>query len=640
MKTKTPVPKSQVATKAKVNREVTNNLPSWIPYVVMAFAFVLYGKAVYNDFTNFDDDFYVLNNPFIRDFSWNGINTIFSSFYQGNYHPFTTLIYLFVYKLFAMNPMPYHLVNVMFHVFNIWLVYKLVEQLSGRQVTALIVSVLFAVHPMHVESVAWVSELKDVLYSSFYLISLSVYLRYLKSGYQMNYYWITLILFVGSLFSKSAAVTLPILLIAIDLYKGRKFDAKAIIEKIPFLILALIFGILAVMSQKAQGSINNITTSYNLIIRFFFLASALAFYFYSVVAPFNLSAMHYYPKVHEGMLPFEYYASLPFILILLWFIIRKSTLRKEILFGVFFFLISISVMLQIVAVGSALSADRYSYISYIGLFYIIGQWMATIKTERIKNTAIGIFSLFVLLFSIQTYARIDTWKDSASLVEDVIEHNKDVYFGYWLRGNLKKGQGDLQGALQDYTRAIQLNNNVDDSYFNRGIIFDKMGDAKAAIEDFSKAIQLNPKSADTYNNRGWAYFEMGDAKSAVADFGQAVSLNPKYAQAYNNRGWVYYKAGDMKAALPDFDKAIELQPEFLTSYFNRAALKAEIKDYAGSFADYNYLLKLQPKNHNIFYSVGMIYLDMGDTANACKNWKNAFLLGNKNAKEMMDKYCE
>ncbi len=639
MKPTTKVPKNFSKQNQKVNKQFVETFPKWIPFALMVFTFLLYGRAIYNGITNFDDDYYIVNNPFLKDFSWNGVNAIFSSFYQANYHPFTTLVFFFEYNWFGVNPLPYHFLNVMLHVGNVWLVFKFIDGLSGRQSTAIVAAVLFAIHPLHVESVAWISELKDVLYSCFFLMSLNIYLRYIKSGLLKDY-GICLVFFIASLFSKSAAVTLPILLIAIDIYKERKFTTKTILEKLPFILLSLLFGVLAILAQKAEGTVNSITTSYNIVTKLFFQTSALSFYIISFVAPFNLSVMHYYPVLHGGILPLHYYLSFPFTLILIWLMIRKNSMRKEIIFGVFFFLIAISVMLQIVSVGgSALTAERYSYISYIGLFFIIGQWITNIGNVQRKNTVIGIFCLFIIIFSGQTFARISVWNSSATLIEDVIEHNQDVYYGYWMRGNLRRSQDDFQGAYKDYSKAIELSPEGDDSYYNRGNVLDRLGDPKLAIQDYNKAILLNPKLADSYNNRGWTYFEIGNAKSAITDITQAISINPKYVRAYNNRGWVYYKSGDAKSALLDFDKAIELDPKFTTPFYNRAALKTELKDYNGAIADYANLLNLQPKNQNLFMSLGRVYIEMKDTTNACNAWKNAIVLGNNEAKELVDKFC-
>ncbi|MDD4215450.1 MAG: glycosyltransferase family 39 protein, partial [Bacteroidales bacterium] len=221
------------------------HIPPWIIYAILAVTAIMYSRALFNGFASLDDDDYLFDNPFIKHFNFESLKEIFSSFYLGNYHPLTTLTYLFEYHIYGLNPLPFHVLNVLLHLVNVMLVYKLSEKLSGQRFTALLVSAFFALHPMHVESVAWISERKDVLYTLFYIASLLAYLKYLKQANKGRHYLICLSLFVLSLLSKSAAVTLPVLMIAIDFYKKRKPVLKMFLEKIPFLLLSLLFGILA-----------------------------------------------------------------------------------------------------------------------------------------------------------------------------------------------------------------------------------------------------------------------------------------------------------------------------------------------------------------------------------------------------------
>ena len=166
----------QEAKSRRRNKSHGNSLPKWSPYAIIFVTAIIYLKALQNGFTNIDDDYYIVNNPYLRDFSLNGIVAIFTHFYSFNYHPFTSLTNLIEYKLFGLNPLPYHFVNVCLHLLNIWLVYVLAQLLSSKRSTALIVCILFAIHPLHVESVAWVAERKDVLYTFFYFSSLITYL--------------------------------------------------------------------------------------------------------------------------------------------------------------------------------------------------------------------------------------------------------------------------------------------------------------------------------------------------------------------------------------------------------------------------------------------------------------------------------
>ena len=620
-------------------KNIFSRIPKWAPAAVLLFTAILYSQAIFNGFTSFDDDFYILKNPFLKDFSWHGVKAIFTSFYSSNYHPLTTLTYLIEYNRFGLNPLPYHLLNVILHLFNTWFVFMLAERLSGKRITALVVSVFFAVHPMHVESVAWVAERKDVLYAFFYLLSLLYYLRYMESGFRRKYYIIILFLFLASLLSKATAVSLPVLMIAIDLYKGRPINAKSLLEKVPFLLLSTLFGIVNILAQAAGGSINNIATSFGFLNRIFLFTSAIAEYIIRLIVPYSLSGMHYFPVLYKGWFHWEYYASLPFLLLITWLVARRSSLRKEIVFGISFFLITIFLMLQVISVGSALISERYTYIAYIGLFYIAGQGISNININKWRYVAVGVVSVIVITFSVQTWYRIGIWKDDTVLFNDMIEKNPEVYFGYWMRGNFEKKDGNLYAALQDYNIAIDLNPDFEDSWYNRGIINDALGNSRAAIRDYSVSIRLNPKMPDSYNNRGWAYFRAGDASLAMVDFNKAISLKPGYTEAYNNRGWVYFQSGNFSAALLDFNKALQLDPNYDKSLYNRAAVKSSTGDLTGAIEDYNLILKRYPNDNATYYYRGMTYFSFKDTANACLSWQKAKMLGNQQAPGMLQQYC-
>lgn len=614
-------------------------IPDWAPFAVLALTALIYIRALYNGFASWDDDNYILNNDFIRNFSIQGFKAIFSSFYFANYHPLTTLTYWFEYSLFGLNPLPYHLLNVLLHLLNTWLVYKLAEKLSGKKITALLVALFFAIHPMHVESVAWISERKDVLYTAFYLLSLLMYLRFLKAENKTKLYIAALLLFVCSLLSKSAAVTLPIILIAIDLYQGRKFSVKMIVEKIPFLLLSILFGILAILSQQSTESISDLSLSYPFIDRIFLISSAVSFYIVKLFAPLGLSAMHYFPETHGGSLPWMYYVSLPFILLLCWLVIRRSSFRKEILFGAGFFLIAISVMIQLIPVGFALTAERYTYVAYIGLFYFIAQWIAGLKNGQLKSTAFTVVIIFAIIFSYQSWSRIGVWKDGKTLFSDVIEKYPESFHAYWIRGNIKNNDEDLQGALQDFNKSVEYRPGFVFGLINRADVKTKLLDYKGALDDMNIAIKLKDDVSEAYNNRGMAYDGLGDTMKALQDYNKAILINPKLAKAYNNRGVLKANIGNTAGAQQDINMSISLDADDADAYSNRGNLKAMMKDFKGSIEDYNYALKLKSNDKSTYYNRGISKLNLKDTTGACEDWNKALQLGNDAASATIQQYC-
>jgi len=620
-----------------ITQKKTFHIPPWVIYALLATTAIIYSRALFNGFASLDDDDYLFDNPYIKNFTFDAFKTIFTSFHLGNYHPLTTLTFWFEIHWYGANPLPFHFLNILLHLINTFLVYQLIRKLSSHELTALLTAALFALHPMHVESVAWISERKDLLYTLFYLSALLVYLQYINNGYKGKHYLICLVLFLLSLFSKSAAVTLPVLLLVVDWYKGRKPDAKMFLEKIPLLLLSLLFGVLALLSQ--EGAIKDVSLEYSFFNRLFLFSYGVIFYILKLLVPFHLSAMHVYPATHGGFLPWYFYASLPVLGLLVWLTVRKTSLRREILFSAGFFLIVISVMLQIISVGNAITAERYTYISYIGLFYFAGQWISTLKKESVKKTALFISGTFILAMAILTWNRIPVWKNGDTLFTDMIKKYPGSYLAYWMRGNYKNDIKDYQSALQDYNRTLQMHPNFAECLTNRGNIFNELKDYKAALQDLDRSIKLDSTVAEAFNNRGIAYNGLGDTASALKDYNKALQLDPELQNAYDNRGVLKAIMGNLSGALTDVNKAIILGPNDGETYSNRANIKAMMKDFKGSFDDYSIALQYNPKENIVLFNRGLTRLNLNDTAGACDDWHRAANLGNQAAGEVISTFC-
>ncbi len=539
------------------------SIPQWIPIAILALTALIYSRVVSNDFVNIDDDAFITKNPLIADFSWESVKAVFTSFQNGKYQPLVNLSFLLEHSFFGFNPVAFHITNVLLHLACTWVVYKLTRQLSGKDVTAAVVAVLFAVHPMHVEEVAWASERKDLLYALFFLLGMLRYTRYIDTGLQIKDLTITFFLFLASILSKTTAMTFPLVLLIVDLYRGRKLTARMLLEKIPFLLVAISFAVIAYLSQQAEGVPANMPESINWVNRIFLFTYVPSYYVVSAVAPFNISIMHYYPVVTDGLLPWQYYASFFFLLFLIIAIgrsvIKRALLWREILFGVCFFVITISVMEQIVSVGPSLTPERYTYIPYLGFFYVIGQWLSGMGPGR-KKKAMIVLTLFLLVFCVQTWARIGVWKNSDSIFNDSIEknagHTESMEF-YFMRGNTKVEAGDLQGAIQDYSDAISINSGYAEAYTNRGVAYFQSGDMKSAIRDLNSSITLNPKRIKPYQDRAAVEATMGNFESALKDFDHVLSIDSTNQKVYVDRAMVRLQLGDTTEGCSDLRAALK-----------------------------------------------------------------------------------
>jgi protein O-mannosyl-transferase len=291
--------------KKNIHKDHFGGIPdkrTWILLgIILLITSAVYFQGIFNDFTHWDDPSQVYQNPDIRSLKFDNIQTYFTKYYVNMYQPLTTLSFAVEYHFFGLNPKAYHATNLVLHLFNVVLVFYFVLIISKRTTTALIVACLFGIHPMHVEAVAWITSRKDVLYTFFYIGSIISFIKYVTYN-KHTYYWISLFLFVFSLLSKSTAVTLPVILLLIDWYKQRDFRGSVLYEKIPFLVLSFLFGIISLISQQSMGYEND-AVAFKFIDRLLLAAYSLGFYFVKLFIPINLSVLHAFEKYDTGYFP-------------------------------------------------------------------------------------------------------------------------------------------------------------------------------------------------------------------------------------------------------------------------------------------------------------------------------------------------
>jgi len=302
----------------------TSSSNSWLKWVliggILILSYIAFSGSLKNNFTNWDDKSYVVDNELLKQPIGDCVKYFFSTFHSGNYHPLTMIVYAMEYHSAKLNPEIYHAVNLFLHLMNVLLVFWFIYLLSGKKLeVAAIVSLFFGIHPMHVESVAWIAELKDVLYSFFFLGGLIAYCKFVSdAGNKRGFlYIIVLFLFILSCLSKPAAVVFPVVLLLIDYYMKRRFRFDVLIEKLPFFILAIGFGLINI---KAQQSSISVVESHTVLQGFLFASFGMIDYILKLFLPINLSPLYPFPDTNGGQLSMIYYLS-PFIAILLFFLV-------------------------------------------------------------------------------------------------------------------------------------------------------------------------------------------------------------------------------------------------------------------------------------------------------------------------------
>jgi tetratricopeptide (TPR) repeat protein len=543
--------------------------------LILAIPAISFFPCLKNDFLNWDDQQYVIENKMIMEWSWRNIETIFDSIYMGHYHPLTLLSYALEYRFFKLNPFAYHLTNLILHLMNGLLVFWLIWMLKGGVLTSLVVSLLFGIHPLHVESVAWISERKDLLCSFFFLGSLVVYLTYLKTR-RMRAYFLSLFLFLLSLLSKSMAVTLPLVLVLCDYLFDRKFDRKSLIEKIPFLVMAFIFVIIAFFALRSSGMVDS-KSSFSFFKNLLIISEVLTSYFSKLILPIKLSC--FYPFI-KGIAGFWSYVYLTTIIGFLIAGILLGRYNKTITFGTLFFFITILPVLPIKIV-----ADRYIYIPSIGIFFIAAEgfdWVYRSKLEPIKivKPILAILLIGILgTFSFLTWERCQVWKDSISLWNNVLKNYPNVLMAYNNRGTAYLHRGDYDKAISDFNEALRIDPDYEKAYYlydNRGTAYLRKGDYERAIADYDRAVRIKPNYALAYHNRGTAYLYKEDFEEAIADFNKALEFDPKYAEAYFNKALACEKIGHPKEAIEAYRGFIENASPQYSPYIERANKRINI----------------------------------------------------------------
>jgi len=610
----------------------------WLALIVI-FTLILFSGTLKNKFVNWDDDTYIHKNTSIQQLNVENLKKICTEPYFANYHPLTSLSYALEYHFFKLNPYAYHLTNLILHLFNIILVFIFVRKLTDKKIIPLVASFLFAVHPMHVESVAWISERKDMLYTFFYLSSLIIYLRFLKENKPLLYVF-SFFLFLFSLMSKSAAVSLPLILIFLSFFINNKLVFKDFVRSIPFFALSLVFGMITLFAQNDAIHIININELYHPFERILLIFFAIHFYISRFVFPFGFSAVHAFPDKEIAPFPVEFYISPIIVLVLILIIIMsKGEIKKYLIFGFFFFLFNIILVIQIIPVGDSVVSERYTYVSYIGLSLIFAYITEKYLIEKFKILTIFIFTIYFFYLSVATYNQIKTWENSETLWTNAIEKNPKCFLSHYSRGAARAELGLYDKALEDFNNSIKIYPKYAMAFSNRGVIKVDYGDIQGAIEDYDKAILLNSNYAKSFNNRGHAYALNNEMDKALSDFNKAISLDSNYFEAYSNRGNVYQLQGKSENALNDYAKAIKINPTYIKAYENTATLFFNNGEYLKAIAYYTNVIQLNP-NHNVaYYFRGLSKQRLNDIKNACDDWKLASDLGNTSAQNMLNTFC-
>ena len=589
-------------------------------------------------FINFDDDIYVYKNAYVQSgLNANSIIQAFSSELakvSGHWHPLTWLSLMLDYQIFGLNPNGYHLINLLFHVMNTILLFLIFRRMTKSLWPSAFVAALFAIHPLHVESVAWIAERKDVLSTFFWMLTMGAYSYYVENR-GLRRYSLVLLFFALGLMAKPMLITLPFVLLLLDYWPlqrfgeitgmnpkasfGNRFRSKLRCikpsaardcstdpiplrfafgigvstikpdHKIQKEILSSIITYIAAQSSGYVHSLEVTPTSVRIGNAFI---SYIA-YIGKTIWPSNLAVLYPYPEL---LVPWQVFGSvllLIFITLAVFWMVKRSPYLAT---GWLWYMGTLVPVIGIVQVASQSMADRFTYIPLIGLFIMVAWGVPDLlkKWNYRKEILLASSALSILCLSVITWTQVGYWQNNITLYDHTLKVTDYNWHIYLNRGVAYGRLGNYSQAIDDCSRAIKIQPGYVEAYTVRGIAYSVLGNYKQAIKDYSEAIRLKADSDINYYDRGTLYAKDGQYQLAIEDFNQALRLNPNYTKTYNNRGIVYTQMGIYQKALEDFNEAIHLKSDYADAYNNRAS----------------------------------IYLKQGDNISGCRDAQKACELGN------------
>jgi tetratricopeptide (TPR) repeat protein len=650
------------------------------PRQIWALAAILVTLSVYlpvwhNGFVNWDDNIYITDNPLVLQPLSETWQSIFLSSFEGHYHPLTLLSLKADYFLFGLNPRAFHLHNLLIHLLSTALVFSSIFLVTRKPMVAGITALFFGIHPMHVESVAWAAARKDVLFTLWFLLSWLFYTRYFFSLKRI-YLLLSLLAFLLSVLSKGQAVFLPVCLVLTDLYLGRKLFARVTwINKIPYFAIALALGIVAVIVQEQTGYTAKSGASPGFFEMIMVAGYAFAFYLLKIILPLNLSAYYAYPDYLPGAYTPAMWLGLVIMLAFAALMIYSYRKNRTLFFGAMFFLVNIFVFLKWIPVSNYIIADRYTYVSGIGIFFLAATALDQLK-QRGKAYALGSGIILVALlwsYTLASASRVTVWESTESLTNDILARYPDVYTALNARGADRMGKGHFRGALADFSHAINVQPNTARAYANRGDLYAKTGKTEQAMADYDDALKLEPGNDRYLNNRGLCREKANRLREALADFDAAIQLKPRTGIYYANRAKVHNKLADFKAALDDvslakslgidlpfltfeagfayynlqdfnravikFNKVLAKEPVFTDALIYRGYASYNLGDYLSAEADLSRVLAQADDNGLVWAMRGLARVRLGDTEGACLDFRTARLKGLSAVEREIEKYC-
>jgi protein O-mannosyl-transferase len=622
-----------------------------ICFLIVSSLALIYSQVTSFGFVNFDDPIYVKTNQgIIHGVTFDGIIWAFRYVYASNWHPLTWISHMLDIELFGMNPGMHHLTNVVFHILNSILLFLLFQRMTGAPWRSGAVAALFALHPMHVESVAWISERKDVLSTFFWMLTMLSYYWYSRSCTLWRYLLVAMLFGLG-LMAKPMLVTLPFVLLLLDFWPLRRNELNPhskllpngntdvlndpsripsppgrgrgqseggvpmlVLEKVPLMLMALIASGVTFYAQSIGGALSSLGRM-NPAARAENAFTSYTVYLWKMIWPLHLAAFYPYPK-HFSVMAVA--ACLTFLISATLVVLKTARRLPYLAMGWLWYLGTLVPVIGIVQVGSQAMADRYTYIPFIGVFVII-VWGLTdlVGKTPLARTALGTIMIAVLVLSGWfSWIQVGTWKNSETLFRHALVVTPDSYLAHGSLGIALFDRGDTEGAIKHFNESLRLMPNYVNAHCNLGMALVSKKQYPEAFAHYRECLRIKPGYSEAYYNMGVALSDLGRKDEAITCYKEVLTRYPYHENAHNNLGLLLTEKGHLNEAVYHFRKAIESNPDNIRSRLNLsdALLKQGRLDEA--LFRINEALKVDPNNPGLYTCIGNIYTRKNDREKA------------------------
>jgi tetratricopeptide (TPR) repeat protein len=637
-----------------------------------AIIWVVFGQTLGHEFVNYDDDFYVYENPAVtRGLTLQGIIWAFTHVHCSNWHPLTWVSHMLDCQFYGLSPGGHHLTNILLHTATAILLFLILRQMTGALWRSAFVAAVFAIHPLRVESVAWVAERKDVLSGLFFMLTIGAYVRYArcvtgdkwqvtrtaasdrapgpsrvtrrpaealaKAGHPSLFYCLVLLFFALGLMCKPMLVTLPLVLVLLDYWPlnrlradaatepvfrlaGRLVPRRLVFEKLPLLGLAVASCAVTIFAQtKSILPFENMSLSLRVGNA---LISCVA-YLGQMFWPSGLAVL--YPFTAGGVGVSEVVLSLVLLAGISTgvFILRRR--RPCFLTGWLWYLIMLAPVIGIVQVGAQARADRYTYLPQIGL-YLLLTWAAAELCAgwRHRRVVLGGGSTIILMALIFC-ARAQTayWRNSESLWTHTLACTSDNFIGHNNLGIALFKTGNVDEAMVHYQKALEIKPDFAEAHNNLGNFLFQKGSVDEAMVHYQKALEINPDYAEAHYNLGYALLKMGNVDEAIAHLQKALQINPDYAEAHNNLGYALIQKGSVDEATAHFQKALQINPDYADAHNNLGNMLLEKGSVDEAIIHFQKALQIKPDFTEAHKNLSNALLQKGRVDEAIPHFQKA-----------------